>query len=39
VRAAARREAALQARTIDTDDFREGVAALLEKREPRFEGR
>ena len=37
-RAVARREAALQARTMDTDDFREGVAALLEKREPRFQG-
>lgn len=38
-RAVARREAALQARTTETDDFREGVAALLEKREPRFRGR
>lgn len=38
-RGAARREAALQAETIDTEDAREGIAALLEKRKPRFEGR
>jgi len=29
-------EAELQARCIVTDDFQEGVAAFLEKREPRF---
>ncbi len=36
---AARREALLQSRSFETADFREGVAALLGKREPRFEGR
>jgi enoyl-CoA hydratase/carnithine racemase len=36
---AARREAQVQSRTFETEDFREGVAALLEKREPRFRGR
>jgi 2-(1,2-epoxy-1,2-dihydrophenyl)acetyl-CoA isomerase len=33
------REAQLQAAATQTEDFREGVAAFLEKREPRFEGR
>lgn len=33
------REAQLQAAATQTGDFREGVAAFLEKREPRFEGR
>ena len=33
------REAQLQAVAAGTDDFREGVAAFLEKREPRFTGR
>src|SRR4051812_13237100 len=31
-------EAQLQTAATQTDDFREGVAAFLEKREPRFEG-
>jgi enoyl-CoA hydratase/carnithine racemase len=39
VRRAAWREAFAQAATVATDDFREGVAALLDKREPRFEGK
>jgi 2-(1,2-epoxy-1,2-dihydrophenyl)acetyl-CoA isomerase len=32
-------EAQLQAAATQTDDFREGVAAFLEKRDPRFSGR
>ena len=36
---AARREALLQSRSFESEDFREGVAALLAKREPRFRGR
>jgi len=36
---AARREAAVQSRSFETEDFREGVAALLAKREPKFRGR
>ena len=31
-------EAQLQAAAAEAKDFREGVAAFLEKREPRFEG-
>jgi enoyl-CoA hydratase/carnithine racemase len=36
---AARAEAELQSRTIETDDFKEGVSALLEKRTPIFQNR
>ena len=39
IRAAARAEAHGQAETIDTDDAREGIAALLAKRPPVFTGR
>lgn len=38
VRDAARAEAALQAETLATEDAKEGMAALLEKREPSFRG-
>lgn len=38
-RTAAFREAFAQAATVDTADCKEGVAALLEKRAPRFSGR
>ena len=38
IRGAAHREAFAQAVTVDTSDAKEGMAALLEKREPRFEG-
>jgi enoyl-CoA hydratase/carnithine racemase len=39
VREAARLEAFAQAETVDTDDAREGIAALLAKRDPVFTGR
>jgi enoyl-CoA hydratase/carnithine racemase len=38
-RSAAEAEAWAQSATLATDDAREGIAALLEKREPRFTGR
>ena len=39
VRRAAFQEAMAQAITVDTEDVKEGIAALLEKREPVFHGR
>lgn len=36
---AARFEAHVQSRSFETEDNREGISALLEKREPRFRGR
>jgi enoyl-CoA hydratase/carnithine racemase len=39
VKEAARQEAVAQAVTVDSDDCREGIAALLEKRTPVFTGR
>ncbi len=39
VREAAREEAKAQAMTIGTEDAKEGIAALLEKRTPQFTGR
>jgi enoyl-CoA hydratase/carnithine racemase len=38
-RSAARDEAHVQSRTFETDDAREGIAALLAKRPPKFQGR
>jgi len=39
IREAALEEAALQAASLGTNDAKEGVAAILEKREPEFTGR
>lgn len=39
IRAAALEEAGLQAASLETDDAKEGVSAILEKREPEFTGR
>jgi enoyl-CoA hydratase/carnithine racemase len=39
IREAARAEAVIQAQTVATDDCREGIAALLGKRDPVFTGR
>jgi enoyl-CoA hydratase/carnithine racemase len=39
IRAAALEEAGLQAASLETDDAKEGVSAVLEKREPDFRGR
>jgi len=36
---AARQEALVQSRSMETQDFREGVAALLGRRDPKFQGR
>jgi enoyl-CoA hydratase/carnithine racemase len=38
-RAAAWQEALAQSATLATEDAREGIRALLEKREPKFTGR
>jgi enoyl-CoA hydratase/carnithine racemase len=38
IRAATEREATEQGRLMQTDDFREGVRAALERRTPRFTG-
>jgi enoyl-CoA hydratase/carnithine racemase len=39
IREAALEEAGLQSASLDTEDAKEGIAAILEKREPRFAGR
>ena len=38
-RTAARREAHVQSRTMEMQDAREGISALLAKRDPEFHGR
>ena len=38
-RTAARREAHVQSRSAETEDAREGIAALLGRRDPKFQGR
>ncbi len=38
-RKAARYEAHVQSRTAETQDFREGVSALLGRRDPEFKGK
>jgi len=39
IRAAAREEAALQSESLSTEDAKEGISAILQKREPEFRGR
>ena len=36
---AAEYEAHVQSRTMETEDFREGISALLSRREPKFQGK
>ena len=39
IREAALEEAGLQAESLATDDAKEGVSAILQKREPEFTGK